>query len=94
MSCGVGHRCGSDPALLWLCHRPAATVLISPLVWEPPYAADMALKRKKKEEEEEMHTHIHHKTQIRMFIVALFYFICYFSFRATSLAYESSQARG
>ena len=28
MSCGVDHRCGADPALLWLWHRPAAAVLI------------------------------------------------------------------
>ena len=27
MSCGVGHRLGSDPALLWLWCRPAATAL-------------------------------------------------------------------
>ena len=25
MSCGVGCRCSSDPVLLWLWHRPAAT---------------------------------------------------------------------
>uniref|UniRef100_A0A8D1HLK4 Aminotransferase class I/classII large domain-containing protein n=1 Tax=Sus scrofa TaxID=9823 RepID=A0A8D1HLK4_PIG len=31
MSCGVGRRRGSDPALLWLWHRPAATVPIGPL---------------------------------------------------------------
>ena len=42
MSCGVGHRCGSDPVLLWLCHRPMATALIGPLAWEPPYAAGAA----------------------------------------------------
>ena len=24
MGCGVGHRCGSDPELLWLWRRPAA----------------------------------------------------------------------
>ena len=29
MSCGVGHRRGSDPALLWLWCRPVATALIS-----------------------------------------------------------------
>ena len=44
---GAGHRQGSDPALLWLCHRPASTVPIQPLAWELPYAADVALKRKK-----------------------------------------------
>ena len=48
MSCGIGHRPGSDLALLWLWHRPAATVPIRPLAWEPPYAAVAALKRPKK----------------------------------------------
>ena len=58
MSCGVGHRRSSDPTLLWLWHRPAATVSIGPLAWEPPYATGAALKdrkTKKKEEEEERH---------------------------------------
>ena len=32
-----------DLALLWLWCRPAATALLRPLAWEPPYAA--ALKR-------------------------------------------------
>ena len=55
MSCGVGRRRGSDPALLWLWHRPAATAPIQPLAWEPPYAAGAALekaKRQKKEKKE------------------------------------------
>ena len=40
MSCGVGHRCGSDPASLWLWLWlwTAAVSLIGPLAWEPPYA--------------------------------------------------------
>ena len=38
VSCGVGHRCSLDPALLWLWCRPAATALIGPLTQEPPYA--------------------------------------------------------
>ena len=38
MSCGVGHRCGSDLALLWLWCRPAPAALIQPLAWELPYA--------------------------------------------------------
>ena len=46
MSCGVGHRHGLDLALLWLCCRPAAVVLIQPLAWEPPYGGDMALKKR------------------------------------------------
>ena len=47
MSCGVGRRHGSDPVLLWLWHRPVATVPIGPLAWEPAYAAGAALKRQK-----------------------------------------------
>ena len=52
MSCGVGHRCGLDPLLLWLWHRLVATAPIRPLAWEPPYAAgaaqEMAKRPKKK----------------------------------------------
>ena len=48
MSCGVDHRCTSDPTLLWLCCRPAAAAPIWPLAWELPYAAHVALKRKNK----------------------------------------------
>ena len=52
MSCGIGQRHGSGLALmwLWLWHRTAATSPIQPLTWEPPYAADVALKRQKKKE--------------------------------------------
>ena len=48
MSCGVGQRHGSDPALLWQWCRPAATALVRPLAWEPPNATGVALKRQKK----------------------------------------------
>jgi len=48
VSCGVGHRRGSDLAWLWSWHRPAATALIRLLAWEPPYAMGVALKRQKK----------------------------------------------
>ena len=48
VSCGVGCRCGSDPALLWLCRGLAATAPIRSLAWEPPYEADAALKYKTK----------------------------------------------
>ena len=48
MSCGVGHRCISDPELLWLWGRLAAVALIRPLGWEPPYATGEAEKEKKK----------------------------------------------
>ena len=49
VGCGVGHRFGLDPELLWLwpwC-RLAAVALIPPLAWETPYAAGVALKKKK-----------------------------------------------
>ena len=46
VSCGVGHRYGLDPELLWLWCRPAD--LIQPLAWELPYAMDVALKRQRK----------------------------------------------
>ena len=50
MSCGVGHRWGSDPTvLLWLWGRLAATAPIGPFAWELPYAAGAALKSKTKE---------------------------------------------
>ena len=48
MSCGVGRRCGTDLALLWLWCRPAAVALIQPLAWELLYATGAALKRKTK----------------------------------------------
>ena len=48
MSCGVGHRHGWGPALLWLRHRPAATVPIGCLAWEPPYTESAALKKNQK----------------------------------------------
>ena len=47
MSCGVGHRCGLDLVLLWLQYRLVATAPIQHLVWEPPYAVGVALKKKK-----------------------------------------------
>ena len=63
MNCGVGHRHGSDPALLWWWCRPAPTAPIRPLAWEPPYATgaaqemakkkDKKKKKKKKERERE-----------------------------------------
>ena len=49
MSCGVGRRRGSDPALLWLWHRPVATTPIGPLAWEPPYATGAALEKAKRQ---------------------------------------------
>ena len=44
MSCGVIHRRGSEPSLLWLWYRPAAVAPIQPLAWEPPCAVGVVLK--------------------------------------------------
>ena len=51
MSCGVGYTCGLDLVLLWLWCRLAATALIRPLAWKPPYASCAGLKRKEKKKE-------------------------------------------
>ena len=62
MSCGVGHRCGLDLALLWLQGRPVATTPIQPLAWELPYVVGADLKRtppKKRKKEKK-------KKQIKM----------------------------
>ena len=48
MSCGVGHRGGSDLALLWLWRRLAATAPIRPLAREPPCAAGAVQEMAKK----------------------------------------------
>ena len=48
MSCDVGHRRGTDLVLLWLWCRSAATALIGPLAWEPPYAVGAALEKAKR----------------------------------------------
>ena len=42
MSCGVGHRHGSE---LWC--RPEATALMRPLAWELPHAEGVVLKKSK-----------------------------------------------
>ena len=41
-------RLGSDPTLLWLWCRLAATAPIRPLAWEPPYVVGETKKKKKK----------------------------------------------
>ena len=46
MSCGVDCKRNSDPALLWLRYRLAATAPIQSLALEPPYAAGAGLKNK------------------------------------------------
>ena len=59
MTCGVGRRCSSDPALLWLWRRPVATALIRPLVWESPYATGAALEKAKRQKKKYIYIYIY-----------------------------------
>ena len=56
VSCDIGPRCSSDPILLWLWCRPAATARILPLARELPYAVGAALKRQKKKKKKKSNT--------------------------------------
>ena len=56
MSCGVGHRHGSDSALLWLWCTLASTAPIGPLAWEPICHGCSPEKKKEKEKERENNT--------------------------------------
>ena len=56
MSCGVDCRRGSDPALLWLWYRLAATAPIQPLAWETPYAMGAALEKGEKQNKQTKQT--------------------------------------
>ena len=42
-----------DPSLLWLWCRLAATALIGPLAWEPPYAMGVAPQKNQKDKKKE-----------------------------------------
>ena len=60
MSCGVGHRYGSDPELLWLWCNPAVTTLIQPPAWEPPCAMGVALKKSKKKKKKKRYVYLNY----------------------------------
>ena len=64
MSCGVGHRRGSDPVLPWLWHRPAAIAPIRPLAGEPPYVAGMTLEKTKKKRKKKIYYSTVHRVPI------------------------------
>ena len=66
VSCGVGHRCGSDPALPWPWCRPVAAALIGPLAWEPPYAVGAALNNKQTKKPHPPHTHRGYASFLRL----------------------------
>ena len=52
MSCGVGHRRGSDPVLLWLWCRPATTAPIRSLA-----CRGCSLEKRKKKKKDEVYIH-------------------------------------
>ena len=47
VSCGIGHRRGSDLVLLWLWLWLATVAPIRLLAWGPPHAVAAALKKQK-----------------------------------------------
>ena len=63
MSCGVGHRRGSDPELLWLWGRLAVTAPIGPQAWEPPYATGVAQEMANKQTNKQKMTKIPSKKE-------------------------------
>jgi len=64
VSCGVGCRCGLDPALLWLWRRLAATAPIRPLDWERAYAAGAALEMAKRQKKKKIPKNNNNKKHI------------------------------
>ena len=76
MSCGVGHRLGLDLVLLWLWCRPAATALIRPLAWEPPYAEGAGLGKAKKKEDKKQ-TNKQTKKQLLVFMLHHYKFLVF-----------------
>ena len=70
MSCGLGHKCGSDPALLWLW-------------WALLYAAGMALKKQKKKKKKKAvlgRWHTEGSKDIAFSLTFFFFFVCVLSF--------------
>ena len=65
VSCGIGHRRGSDPVLLWLWCRPAVAALIQSLAWELLYIEGAALKSKQKTKKPNFLTLIFKKLEYR-----------------------------
>jgi len=83
MSCSVGCRHCSDPALLWLWRGPAASVLVGPLAWELPYASGAALKIKK--DKKQTNKKQKQKTCGVSAVLDILYMSFHFIFRSTLL---------
>ena len=64
VSCGVGRRCGSDPALLWLWHRLAAIAPVRPLALGTSIChRNNSRKGKKKKEEAPQLSRLSHRNE-------------------------------
>ena len=79
MSCGVGHRRGSDLAWLWLWRRPEATAPIQPLAWEPPYTEGAVLEKAKRQNNNNSKTTLC-LFQVSCKMIQLYIYIYVFSF--------------
>ena len=93
VSCGVGHKHGSDPTLLWLWHRLAALAPIRPLAWEPPYAAGANLEKTKKKKITFNSCILMRFQQGPYIEFSFFSFFFFCLFKATLAAHGGSQAR-
>ena len=84
MSCGVGRRRGSDPALPWLWRRLVAMALIRPLAWDPLYAESVALekakrqKKKKKKKKKEDINLIYSPSMVKRDVSEMSYWCIFF----------------
>ena len=58
-NCGVGHKRGSDPVLLWLWCRPAAVAPIRLLAWGLTYAADVLKSKERNKQKRYMYPYFH-----------------------------------
>ena len=58
MNYGVGCRCSSDPTLLWLWRRLAATAPTRPLAWELPCAMGTALEKTESQKKKKKKRHV------------------------------------
>ena len=73
MNCGVGHRHGLDPMLLWLWCRLAAVSPIRALAWEPPCAMGVALKAKNNDDDDDDNNNNNNIEVMRMWTFLLWF---------------------
>ena len=93
MSCGVGHRHGSDLALPWLWCRLAAIAPIQPLAWELPHTVGAAPQSKNETKQKRERLRGIEKAYTNRLRISGGQIILFLLFRATPPAYRGSQAR-